>query len=404
MIPLSGSGSTGATLYEWDLDNDGQFDDATGENVNFDAQDNGLFTISLRINGAGGPIDVTTVTVNNIAPTASIAGTTDIYRGETVTYTLTATDPSPVDQAANFTFEIDWDGNGSVDETVVGPSGTTVQHTFSTVVSTNIQVRAIDKDAATGSFSQTAYDVNPFVLRPDGGGNTDLIYGGTELLDGIFFFGTQSNVIVFTQFEGLQLVNRFDAVGSAVTGKIIVFGYGFDDVIAAEFLQGVPVEFHGGGGNDVIVGGFLGDLLFGDEGNDLVVGGDSLADGDDTIFGGTGNDVLYGYLGADQLFGEAGDDLLFSERFSFTNLSQGLLRIHQEWISGKPYPTKISNIINGGGLNDPHTLTPGVSVFDDGAVDTLSGGVGDLDWFFYTFGQDIASDVEGGETETDADP
>ncbi|MEQ9379721.1 MAG: choice-of-anchor D domain-containing protein, partial [Pirellulales bacterium] len=53
-IPLSAAASTGATLYEWDLDNDGQYDDAVGENVNFSSPDNGVFNIHLRINGPGG--------------------------------------------------------------------------------------------------------------------------------------------------------------------------------------------------------------------------------------------------------------------------------------------------------------------------------------------------------------
>ncbi|MEQ9380101.1 MAG: PKD domain-containing protein [Pirellulales bacterium] len=63
-ISLSAAGSTGATLYEWDLDNDGQYDDATGVSPNFNALDNGVYTIGLRVNGPGGSTDSTTVTVS----------------------------------------------------------------------------------------------------------------------------------------------------------------------------------------------------------------------------------------------------------------------------------------------------------------------------------------------------
>ena len=49
-------------------------------------------------------------------------------RGQVRTFTLSATDPSPIDQAAGFTFSIDW-GDGTTQE-VTGPSGVTVEHTF----------------------------------------------------------------------------------------------------------------------------------------------------------------------------------------------------------------------------------------------------------------------------------
>ena len=46
------------------------------------------------------------------------------------TFTLTAADPSAADQAAGFSFAIDWDGDGVTDQTVTGPSGITVAHAF----------------------------------------------------------------------------------------------------------------------------------------------------------------------------------------------------------------------------------------------------------------------------------
>lgn len=144
IIGLSAAGSTGTiALYEWDLDNDGQYDDAVGASTDFAADDNGVFTIGLRVTGPGGAsTGSATVTVNNLAPTAAITGTTEIYRGETVTFNLNAIDASPVDQAGLFDFEIDWDGNGTIDETLLGvPTGTTVQHTFPAVAANNIQVR-----------------------------------------------------------------------------------------------------------------------------------------------------------------------------------------------------------------------------------------------------------------------
>ncbi len=409
LIALSGAASTGAVLYEWDLDNDGQYDDATGENVNFNAADNGVFTIGLRINGDNSLTDATTVTVNNVAPAAAISGTTDIYRGETVIYTLTATDPSPVDQAGLFTFEIDWDGNGTVDETVANViSGTTVQRTFPTLAANDIQVRATDKDAATGSFAQTPITVSPHVLRDDGFGNIDLIYGGTPGFDAVFVLGSGPGLSLFVQFENLVAVNRLDFIGSGVTGKIILHGYDFIDVLVGQFANGNVVEIHGGDGDDVVVGGPLSDILFGDGGNDLILGGTQATDGDDQLFGGSGRDVLFGNIGADTLDGGTGEDLLVSDRLNFTgSTAQAVIAISDEWKSARPFAERVTNILGTTftGSNGSTILDPGVNILDDVAQDTLIGGLGDLDWFFYDFDQDLLGDaIEVDEEETDSDP
>ncbi len=94
------------------------------------------------------------VTVNNVAPSSvDINGPSTGYVGDTVTFTLSASDVSDADQTADFTFQIDWDGNGSVDKTIIGPSGTTVDHVFLTGGSTTVLVNAVDKD---GGVTTTA--------------------------------------------------------------------------------------------------------------------------------------------------------------------------------------------------------------------------------------------------------
>jgi hypothetical protein len=71
-IALDGSGSTDndgtIVLYEWDLDNDGQYDDATGATTNFDAVAAGTYTIGLQVtdNDGATDADTTTVTVTDI--------------------------------------------------------------------------------------------------------------------------------------------------------------------------------------------------------------------------------------------------------------------------------------------------------------------------------------------------
>ena len=399
--------------YFWDIDGDGIFNDVAGEVTVLDwatltafgiTEENSVLAVSVRVSdGQGGADTAESITlVQGPEPIATVSGPGEAVPFQPRTFTLSASggDGGP------YAYLIDWNGDGEFDEAVAPAAGNVdVTHAFSETGTFDVGV--VSSDATNiGPLATHTIVVERLQLQPDETlpGVTNLVFGGTDSLDGVFFFGDASNLTVFTQFEGMALVNRFDNFGASVNGRVIAYGGGFDDVIAAEFLQGVAVEFHGGGGNDILVGGTAGDLLLGDDGHDLLLGGSGFTDGDDVLFGGSGNDVLFGYLGADQLFGEAGEDLLVGDRFTFSNPSQGFLRIHQEWISPKPYATRITNILNGTGLNAPYALIPTVSVLDDGAADTLSGGLGDLDWFFYTFGQDLVTDHEAGELENDASP
>ena len=63
------------------------------------------------------------------------------------------------------------------------------------------------------------------------------------------------------------------------------------------------------GGNDIVAGGFAGDVIVLDAGDDHADG----FEGDDVILGGPGNDFLVGNAGADLLFGDAGFDTMFGE-------------------------------------------------------------------------------------------
>jgi len=98
-VQLDGTASTdpdGQTLtYQWDFDNDGAYDDATGATPTFTAvgQD-GSFPVGLKVT-AGGVVDTdaTTVTVTNVAPTVTINPITPIDEGQTATISGTISDP-----------------------------------------------------------------------------------------------------------------------------------------------------------------------------------------------------------------------------------------------------------------------------------------------------------------------
>jgi len=349
------------------------------------------------------------IIVHNVAPSGFAAGPSPAIRGETISLMFSASDVSPVDQASDFTYAIDWDGNGTIDQTIVGPgSGVTLAHTF--VASGNYPVRltVTDKDGGQNQSLVQNIEVTDYALRDDGQGSVDLVWGGTPGFDGVFFLntGVADNIAILAQFENSAFVAKI-AIVSGVTGKVIAYGYDSDDVLVGEFLASRQAYFIGGAGNDLLVGGFLGDRLDGGLGHDLLLGGTRVTDGGDTLLGSDGDDVLIGFTGADSLDGGAGDDLLLGDAILFADLPAAALSIHAEWsLSGHSLVQRRENLtgINpqADRLNGEYFLVPGVSLIRDAAVDTLVGG-SEIDWFVYSFFEDLTVDVDE-EDEFDVDP
>ncbi len=106
-LALAGSGS-GACA--WDLDGDGEFDDATGCAAKATFADEGLHHVALRVTGEGGrtATDAATVTVVNVAPSVHDA----VVAGGALTARIS--DPGAADV---HTAVVDW-GDGSGPEVV----------------------------------------------------------------------------------------------------------------------------------------------------------------------------------------------------------------------------------------------------------------------------------------------
>lgn len=88
-VTLDASGSTGATTYAWDLDDDGQYDDATGESPTIDVtplRNLGLvddeYPIGLLVSdGSDDDTAATTLTIVNLAPVSDPGGPYTIDEG-----------------------------------------------------------------------------------------------------------------------------------------------------------------------------------------------------------------------------------------------------------------------------------------------------------------------------------
>ena len=99
-VTLDGSGSSDPdgtiVSYEWDLDNDGVFDDATGEVINYTWTEGYSGNISLRVTDDRGAtaIDTTTATiVSNQPPELAPIGDKTVDEGQLLSFTVSATDP-----------------------------------------------------------------------------------------------------------------------------------------------------------------------------------------------------------------------------------------------------------------------------------------------------------------------
>jgi len=499
---LDASASThaggGELVFTWDLDGDGEFDDANGATVTWewselvargytDGPDS--FTVRVRADAGFGAVsesDLIPVTLLNAPPVASASAPYVARTGELLTFVFGAIDAASDDQAAGFTFDIDWDGDGTFDEQVIGLSGATANHTYAAAGSYQVGVRATDKDGGTSEIA--AHTVHVYRLAQVG---ANVEWEGSAGDDVVSFHETGANTVevrtlqvggfatsVVETFNGVtgrvigkghagrDLLNAgaltsiaatleggrhndtliggaaddtlrgeyLGATGDGAEGNDSISGGAGNDLIEGDGLEGGSDTIHGGSGHDTILGdggdGTEGradtiygddgdDQIFGHHGNDLLDGGndnDTITGGDgaeandilvggqgnDSLSGGAGKDVLIGGLGLDTLHGEADEDLLLADQTIFDLNAAALLAIQAEWTSESSYADRVAHLTGtAGGLNSGVFLQPGTTVYDDEAVDNLTGGASELDWFVYSFFEDLVSDQQQGEEETD---
>ena len=178
--------SVGSLTFQWDLDDDGEHDDATGQTASFTmvGQD-GTFDVGLRVtNGAGLSADATTsVSVSNVAPAVSLTPVAPILEGGTITLAGLATDPGWLDA---LTLTIDWgDGAGpsAASPTIENdrPDATATwseTHQYGDNGAFTVQACVADDDSQTcRSVTATVNNVAPTV-SVDGSGQVD--YAGTK--------------------------------------------------------------------------------------------------------------------------------------------------------------------------------------------------------------------------------
>ncbi|MEO6713522.1 MAG: M36 family metallopeptidase [Mycobacteriales bacterium] len=172
--------------YEWDLDNDGQYDDGTGSPVSYqNVGQDGAFTIGLKITDAFGNTSTATGTVNvaNVAPIVELTAITPVDEFGRVTMSGTIRDPGWEDSLYG---TVDW-GDGDGVHSLGGyleqerPDATltwSITHGYGDNGSFAVTVSAQDDDAtSTGTTAAEVLNVPP---TADIDGSGEQSYGGAS--------------------------------------------------------------------------------------------------------------------------------------------------------------------------------------------------------------------------------
>ena len=159
-LSAAGSNDTDGTIvtYLWDLDNDGQYDDATGVTASFSRNVSGSYTVRVKVTDDNGDVDTdsTTVTVNNVAPTANAGGPYEGNQGDAITLSAASSTDSGNDIVS---YLWDLDNDGQYDDA----TGVTTSYNASTVGTFTVAVKVTDNDGAsdTDSTDVTVLASNP---------------------------------------------------------------------------------------------------------------------------------------------------------------------------------------------------------------------------------------------------
>jgi uncharacterized delta-60 repeat protein len=234
-----------------------------------------------------------------------------------------------------------------------------------------LTVRVTDTSGASADRSVNV-TVNPVVVT----GPSATLSGGVLTVLG----DAAANSIVISLSGGSYHV-AFGAApalnfASGSVNRLVVNGGDGADRITVASSVNLSTELHGGAGNDSITGGSGDDLLFGEAGNDQLLGGNGAdvfvgGDDDDVLTGGNGRDILIGGWGKDTITGQNGEDILVGGYTSADANPTALIFVRTIWNDANlSYAARIAAL---------QFLALG-HLFDDNAVDSLTGGNGS-DWF-----------------------
>ena len=228
-VSLSAAASSdpngGLLSYAWDLDNDGEFDDALGVSTSYAWPDNGAFQVGVIVTDTAGLTGTATasVVISNLDPLiSSVVNNGPVRRSQTVTVTVNASDV-PAD---TLLYSFDWDNNGSYE--VVNQTSNVAATSFAATGSYVVGVRVVDGDGGVATGTTTVV-VQPQTLGVTALSNsgpvrraqavTVIVTGTQELADTLGYSFDWNNDTIFE--TGPQASNA-STMAFAVSGNFTV--------------------------------------------------------------------------------------------------------------------------------------------------------------------------------------
>ncbi len=221
--------------------------------------------------------------------------------------------------------------------------------------------------ASPGNDTLTGLGAGNSLYNADANGTADSTWSVTAQNS-----GTLSSVDGTTTFSGMQ---NLTGGGTGAATFILADGTGVDGAIQGS-----------GGANALDYTAYTGDVyvnlqegiatgvgavmniqtVIGGQGSNILVG-----DGNENLTGGPGQNLLISGGGSGQLTGGGAGDILIGGATAYDTDDASLQAILSYWTtSGDDYPTRVANLRAGNGVPQ---LEGGITVFDNGAANTITG-------------------------------
>lgn len=307
------------------------------------------FTLAIDVRIQG-----TIVGYAGSTPSIQIAGPAEGVTGEPLTYTFHAID-DPVDAGTSYQYRIDWNGDGQIDQVVSGADQVEVDHVFTQLGTATVKAFVTDVHGLSGGSAQTTTAIARWRLAADAANpaRVDLIWGGKTTVDRLLFANLGGGQAIQVRDQMSQAL----AEVGGITGKVIIYGQGGDDVLNASFLDN-PVEIHAGDGSNILIGGRGADVINAGGGNNVILGGLLSTSGPDQLRAGNGRNIFIAGPGGGSVAVGSGGNLVVGGALNQVGWDDGLYQSLRDalaiWSSAASFADRVSGLlpeINSGNIS-----------------------------------------------------